>query len=215
VRVAPEVKRVIAIDFAANMIERLSARLSAEGISNVEPHVMNALRLEFDNARFDIVVSMFGWFLFDDRAGGLAEMKRVIRPGGRLLVSSWAAPDKNLMLALAMEALRTAVPDLPRPKYAPATQDPETCVQEVAAAGFVDVAFEYVSADLEFDSARAYWDLFEKGGAPIALLKRKLGEEAWQAASARALEFLEQKLGSGSVKLSAAAIFTTARAPKS
>jgi SAM-dependent methyltransferase len=46
-----------------------------------------AERLPFPDGHFDAVVSQFGFMFFDDRVGGLREMMRVLRPGGRLAVA--------------------------------------------------------------------------------------------------------------------------------
>jgi SAM-dependent methyltransferase len=49
--------------------------------------------LPFAVASFDAVLCQFGLMFFDDRARGIAEMRRVLRPGGRLVAAVWAAID--------------------------------------------------------------------------------------------------------------------------
>jgi SAM-dependent methyltransferase len=209
VRVAPRVARVVAIDFADKMIARLLARLDREAIANVETHVMDGQALSFGDASFDAVVSMFGWFMFPDRARGLAEFRRVVREGGRVLVTSWAPPERNLVLGAGMSALREALPDLPRPAGPLPTQIPDVCAEEMRTAGFADVSATIVRGSVRYASVAAYWDVMVRAGAPIALLRAKLGETAWQAASERALAALRSRYGSGDVALDAGAIFTT------
>jgi SAM-dependent methyltransferase len=53
----------------------------------------SAEALPFADAAFDAVVSQFGLMFFGDRAAAIAEMRRVLRPGGRLAVAVWAAID--------------------------------------------------------------------------------------------------------------------------
>lgn len=209
VRVAPRVARVVAIDFADQMIARLRARLDRDAVANVETHVMDGQELSFGDASFDAVVSMFGWFMFPDRARGLAEFRRVVREGGRVLVTSWAPPDRNLALGAGMAALREALPDLPRPAGPLPTQIPDVCAEEMRAAGFADIGATIARSSIRYASVEAYWDVMVRAGAPMAMLRAKLGEDAWQAASDRALAALRSRHGDGEVRLDAEVIFTT------
>jgi SAM-dependent methyltransferase len=208
IRVAPRVARVVAIDFADKMIDRLRARLERERVANVETHVMDGQMLSFGDASFDAVVSMFGWFMFPDRARGLAEFRRVVREGGLVLVTSWGPPERNHVLGAGMGALREALPDLPRPAGPLPTQIPDVCAEEMRAAGFADVSATIVRSSIRYASAPAYWDAMVRGGAPMATLRAKLGEEAWQATTERAVAALCSRYGTGEVTLDAEAIFT-------
>jgi SAM-dependent methyltransferase len=209
VKAAPRVARVVAIDFADKMIAQLRARLDRDAIENVETHVMDGQALSFGDASFDAVVSMFGWFMFPDRARGLAELRRVVRADGRVLVTSWAPPDRNLAIGAGMAALREALPDLPRPAGPLPTQVPDVCAEEMRTAGFADVSATIVRGSLRYPSVAAYWDTMERAGAPMAMLRNRLGEPAWQAAAERARKALSSQYGDGAVTLEAEAIFTT------
>ncbi len=59
----------------------------------IEWHQDRAESLPFADASFDVVTSQFGLMFFSDRAGAIAEMRRVLRPGGRLAVAVWTAID--------------------------------------------------------------------------------------------------------------------------
>lgn len=209
VRAASKYEKVVAVDFAEQMIARLKAHLEAAGIGNVEPRVMDGQALSFEDASFDAVASLFGWFLFADRALALTGIHRVLRPGGRVLVTSWATPDRNTVFGASLEALRYALPDLPRPAKPFPTQIPETCAQEVRDAGFTDVKTDIVGTKVEYESAVAYWQMMETAGAPMVVLRKRLGEEKFAATRARACEFLTNHFGSGRVTLTLEAIYTS------
>jgi len=55
----------------------------------------DASRLPFDDATFDRVVSQFGLMFFPDQAGALREMRRIVRPGGRVAVAVWGSLDST------------------------------------------------------------------------------------------------------------------------
>jgi demethylmenaquinone methyltransferase/2-methoxy-6-polyprenyl-1,4-benzoquinol methylase len=80
---------VIGVDFAEKMLE--IARRKAPGI---EFRAGNALALEFEDNEFDAATVGFGARNFDDLDRGLAEMARVVRPGGRVVVLEITNPQK-------------------------------------------------------------------------------------------------------------------------
>ena len=61
----------------------------------IQWHEGRAESLPFDDATFDAVVSQFGLMFFDDRIAALREMRRVLRPGGRLAVAVCDAMDHS------------------------------------------------------------------------------------------------------------------------
>src|SRR6478609_2587658 len=115
VRLAPRVGHVMAIDFAETMLVRLRGHIMRSRLPNLEARLMNGEDLQFEDSSFDAAISLFGVFLFDDRAQGLSEMFRVVVPGGHVLFSSWAPPEQNTLIGAGLAALREALPDLPRP----------------------------------------------------------------------------------------------------
>jgi SAM-dependent methyltransferase len=208
VKLAPRVARVVAVDFAVAMIERLKAHLFALAIQNVEALVMDGQALELPSASVDAAASMFGVFLFDDRPGALSELFRVVRPGGRVLVTSWLPPDRNTMIGAGMQALRDAIPELPRPAGPLPTQRPDACAAELAGAGFSGVTADVVEFPVLHESADAYFRSFERAGAPLSLLRQKLGEVGFEAARGRALASLRGRYPE-ELDLRCAAIFTS------
>lgn len=75
--------RVTGIDIAPDMVERARARASREGAgSRVEFRAGDAALLPFADASFDVVLSTFSLHHWSDQAAGLAEIHRVLAPGG-------------------------------------------------------------------------------------------------------------------------------------
>ena len=215
VRLAPRVHRVVAIDFAEAMIDRLRLHVMQKHLHNLEVRLMDGQELLFSNASFDCAISMFGLFLFDDRKRALEELYRVVVPGGTVLTSSWATPDQNTMLGVAMEAVRAALPDLPRPQGPLPTQDAGKCAAELETAGFERARTQLFKASVKLDSVEDYWRRFERSAAPLALLKTRLGEAAYAEATVRIQQELRARCGDGAFSLDCAAIFTCGEVPRS
>jgi demethylmenaquinone methyltransferase/2-methoxy-6-polyprenyl-1,4-benzoquinol methylase len=83
--------RVTGIDFSTRMLERARRKSSA-----VEWLEADALALPFDDASFDVVTSGFGVRNLADLEAGLLELRRVLRPGGRIGVLEITQPQGAL-----------------------------------------------------------------------------------------------------------------------
>jgi demethylmenaquinone methyltransferase/2-methoxy-6-polyprenyl-1,4-benzoquinol methylase len=91
VRLNPE--QVIGVDIAEGMLERGRGKIrrrALEGVITLEPG--QAERLRFETGSFDAAIVAFGARNFEDLRGGLAEMFRVLRPGGKLVVLEFSRP---------------------------------------------------------------------------------------------------------------------------
>ena len=87
--------RLISTDFSPAMVEVARRRGSELGVGNVEHRVIDAERIELDSGSVDGVLCQSAYMLVADPAAALAETRRVLRPGGRLALSVWGAPERN------------------------------------------------------------------------------------------------------------------------
>ena len=204
--------RVTAIDFSPGMLEQLAARAIREGVQNVEALVMDAQGLELPDEGYDAAYSMFVLMFVPDRALALREMVRVLRPGGRALVATWAPIERRPLMKVGFEAMAEAFPQMPPPGKGD-LQSPDECERELTEAGFADVRAHAFSASVTIDSPEHYLAIVTRTGAPLVALRKKLGEEAWQAAEARLLAALRTRLPAGQSELSAEALLTVGTRP--
>jgi len=84
-------RQVTGIDLTPAMIERARALAAEQRLVNLSFQVGDVLPLPFADAAFSIVVSRFAFHHFLDPAAVLAEMHRVCRPGGRVVVADLLA----------------------------------------------------------------------------------------------------------------------------
>ncbi len=87
--IAPHVGKLVATDYADNMVARLAARVAALKLTNVRCEAADLYALRFDAASFDAVVAANVLHLVPDLPGALASLWRVLAPGGKLLAPTF------------------------------------------------------------------------------------------------------------------------------
>jgi demethylmenaquinone methyltransferase/2-methoxy-6-polyprenyl-1,4-benzoquinol methylase len=136
---------VVGLDFSERMLE-----LAREKAPDVRFQAGNALALPFRDGEFDAVTVGFGARNFSDLSQGLAEMARVTRPGGRLVVLEITTPQRpplswffRFWFDLAVPRLGRLAGDSAAYTYLPSSvrrfPAPEPLAAEMAAVGMADV----------------------------------------------------------------------------
>jgi len=87
-------------------------KAAAQGIANVEFRHADFDQVFFRPQSFDAVLCQFGIFFFPDMPGTLKKMWRFLRPGGRLVVTTWGPDAFEPAQPLFWDALRRERPDL-------------------------------------------------------------------------------------------------------
>lgn len=104
--IAPHAAHVTGIDLTPAMIEQARARQATNGLVNLDWRVGDATALPFADASFDRVVTRYSFHHLREPGRALAEMHRVCRPGGRIVVID-ATPAPECQTAYdRMETLR-------------------------------------------------------------------------------------------------------------
>ncbi len=122
---------VIGLDFVPEMIEVATQKSQRKKAKNVRFLEGDALALPFEDGIFDACTIAFGFRNIPDKDRALAEMKRVLRPGGKVMVLEMTLPEKALMRPFYAWYLRRVIPAMGR-IFSP---DPE--------------AYSYLSASIE------------------------------------------------------------------
>ena len=201
---AREASSVTAVDFASEMIAILRRRISDAAVSNVEARIGDGQALELADGAFDRAYSMFGLMFFPDRARGLSEIKRVLAKGGRIAIGSWQPFTDVPGLRDVFAALSEKMPNLPF-NDTPPLGDARELQHELEAAGFQDVSVHAATHGLEYGSPEEFTSSLPRTFAPLAILRQKLGEDAFkpirEAVDARVVSALGP--GPGSVAMPA------------
>ncbi|HKN65152.1 MAG TPA: class I SAM-dependent methyltransferase [Gemmatimonadaceae bacterium] len=210
--------RVLATDFAPGMITRLSEEARAEGVA-VETAVMDGQALELPDHSFDVVGSIFGLLFFPDPDKGIQEMLRVVVPGGRALISTWAPPPRGEMSRLMGLALAAAVPDAPPVATPPGPPpwarlgDAEALRTRILANGFANAHVVELRHVWVFDELRQFTETMPRA-APQAVAMFATLTSAQRSAFVHAIDDdFRARQGDGPYALTHEALIAVATAP--
>ena len=200
--------KVHAIDFSAQMVAR--CRTLTAGLA-VEVQVMDGQALSFDDNTFDVAFSMFGLMFFPDRTRGFSELWRVLKPGGRVVVSSWAPLERSPDMQKLFAALGVAEPELSTtPPSATGLEDEGIFRRELAEAGFCQAVLHPVRRSMQLPSASETWDGLCRGAAPFVLARNRYADR-WPEIRRRGIDYLERSFAPFPTNASSEALIGVAR----
>lgn len=138
---------VVAVDVSAPMLGRARERAAAAGLAGrIEWRCEDAQLAAFAEGAFDCLYSRFGVMFFADPPAAFANLRRGLRPGGRIAFVCWQARERNPWMTVPARAAMEHVPfPPPPPAEAPgpfAFADPERVRGILAAAGFTGIEIE-------------------------------------------------------------------------
>jgi ubiquinone/menaquinone biosynthesis C-methylase UbiE len=177
--------RVVATDFVARMVDFAREKAAAAGLRNVEFRVTDGEQLDLPAATFDAATMRWGLMFMPTPVACLQYIHRALKPGARLALTTWAAPDRNPWASVALRVLTKYV-ELPSPVPGQtgifAFADPDHIRRTMAAAGFTDIVVE----DLDVlwagpESGREYFNELIEMAGPLASVYEKLPEEKQRA----------------------------------
>jgi SAM-dependent methyltransferase len=207
---------VFGIDVSGPMLAR--ARQSAPKELPVDFVLADATVYPFDPASFDLLASRFGVMFFAQPALSFANMRRALRPSGRLAFACWREPRENPFFMAPLQAVYKHVPKLPQ--QGPEDPGPfsfalETRVHRILGeAGFTGIEMEPRNFELDVAIGRGL-DAAVQGALEIGPTSRALEghpEHVRAAATHSIREALTPFAKGQSVPLSASIWIVTARA---
>ena len=152
---------LICSDFVPEMLNVAQERAKALGLDNVRFKQIDAeTGIDIEAASIDGVLCRWGYMLMADPVTALAQTRRVLKPGGRLALAAWTAPDENLWSALPVrELVARGLEERPDPG-APgqfAWADQRVIADRLEEAGYVDFELAAVDFTVSYDSLDDWW----------------------------------------------------------
>jgi ubiquinone/menaquinone biosynthesis C-methylase UbiE len=162
---------VVVSDVAAEMTAIAAARAAALRLANVRPLTLDLDDLAQPDETYDVVLCREGLMFAFDPARALAEMRRVLRPGGRVAVAVWGPRARNPWLSIVFDVVGAVLgtpvppPGIPGPF---ALDDPDRLGRLLIGAGLADVVVDEVPVPLHDDSFDAWLTRTSALAGPLA-----------------------------------------------
>jgi len=179
---------VLATDISAGILDFAAQEARSAGLSNVETRVLDGENLdELEADAFDAVISRVGLIYFPDQQKALTEMRRVLKPGGKIAAIVYSTAENNKFFSIPISIVRRRAqlpPPLPGQPGPFSLGSPGALESAYHKAGFRDVQIRVVAAPLRLPSAAEYVRFArESFGAlhqMLAGVSEPEREEAWQ-----------------------------------
>jgi ubiquinone/menaquinone biosynthesis C-methylase UbiE len=195
---------VLGVDFSASMLNVAAEAARNEGINNLETRVMNAEALELDADSFNAVISRIALMLFPSPAKALTEMRRVVKPKGKVAAIVFSALEKNPYHGIVYDTVRR-IGNIPLPAagepwiYALGNQ---TALESVySRAGFLNVSIQTVPIVRRFSSASDAIRRSRSGAGDVRQLINRLSESSREVAWAEIEQQFKQFEGPNGLEI--------------
>jgi len=211
-RVGPE-GRVTALDLSADLLEIADGRARQRGLTNFSTCQSDAHNLPFPENSFDLVACRFGVMFFTDVRNALAEIHRVLKPGGRCCFVAWG-PFEQPYWSSTMGVVHAHVggtlmsaggPDMFR------FSRPGSLSAELRRAG-LEAEEETRTVPWTWPgSAEEVWDYAQSVSTPFRPLLERVPKDKWPAINTEAQAAISKYVDGDSVKFGAVVVLAAGR----
>ena len=202
---------VVGVDFSAAMVAAARRRYP-----DIEFRAGDAEALAFPDRSFDAVVMNYGLLHLGRPERALAEMRRVLRSGGRAGFTVWSRPEETVGFRIVLGAVeRHGDINVPLPPGPPFFRfsEPQECHRALLEAGFVDPRVERIPQIWRLRSPDALFEIMSGATVRTAGLLRAQSREALDAIRSAVREASLNYLTGGVIELPMPAVLASAARP--
>ncbi len=155
--------RVQAIDLSENMIHQAQSNLKHAGLDNIDFHVMDAEELEFKSNYFDVITCSYGLFFMPDMSAALKSWLRVLKPGGKLIFTSFAPSAFQPLTDIFMKNLAEYDITPPSPTWLQLAEE-DLCKKILTDNGFEAPQVAQAQLGYHLEAFNNWWEVIQSAG---------------------------------------------------
>jgi SAM-dependent methyltransferase len=196
------------------MVAVARRRAEQAGLRNIECREADAEQLPFPDQTFDAVTCAYALMFCPDMDRAVAEVHRVLKPGGRAAFVVWDEPSKSPFVTAAGQSVAKFFPPAPPNPNAPGVfrlAEPGRLERLLRDGGFIEVAVESRPMTLECASADEYWRMFTDHAAGVKAKIAQLSAADTAALVAAVTAAVTPYLDGGRLRLVATPLCGSAR----
>jgi SAM-dependent methyltransferase len=194
------------------MVEECKRQMDQHDRKNIHFSIMDAEYLEFADCSFDKVLCSFGLFFLTDMEQGFREIKRVLKPGGILVFSSW---NKDCQLKWLFEILAKYFPDMAKSNLVLEDQIAEHDFQTIAGIEKILSIIGFHKEQIIDENIDCYYDsedewIESRWHTGFRMYFEQLSEKDYATMKVEIIQCLHGCKENGKVKITQSAFITKA-----
>jgi enediyne biosynthesis protein CalE5 len=210
--------QVVLSDVVPEMTAIAAARADAAGVTNVVTRELDLERIDEPAASYDVVLCREGLMLVLDPARAAAEMRRILRPGGRLALAVWGPRERNPWLGVIFDSVTAELgapvppPGVPGPF---SLDDADKVTGILAGAGLADVQVRELPTPYLAASFEEWWTRTGALAGPLARMLAALPEDKAIALRERARHAISRyETDAGGLEIPGVSLIASAVTPR-